>query len=121
MMQQPSPALGNTFIVGDPVTQSSIQVYEVPGATAPNAAVSMIAQALESYGMEVSIQSTRQQGPVMIVEGTTVGDGGYFLWMGAFRAVQGGVIGVTIGAPGPLYPSQRPMLSQLLNSVQFPK
>ncbi len=121
MMQQPSPALGNTFAVGDPATQSSIQVYEIPGATAPNAAVSMLAQALGNYGMQVSIQSTRQQGPVMIVEGTTVGGGGYVLWMGAFRAVQGGVIGVTLGAPGPLYPSQRPMLSQLLNSVQFPK
>jgi hypothetical protein len=117
-MQQAIAQVGNTFSVGDP-NGVAVQVYEVPNVSDPNVAMNMIAQAIGQFGSQVTVQDARAQGNATLIQGTTVGPGGYYQWQGVFRAVPGGVIGIVAGAPSASFQSSRPAFEQILGTVRF--
>ncbi len=119
MPQAPMAVFGNTFSVIDPATNSSMQVYEIPGAATVEQAIGMMTQTFAPAGMFLQVNAARPQGNATILDGTTRSAGAAYQWMGAFRVVRGGVIGVTLGSPDYAYGSTRPMLLQLLNNIQF--
>lgn len=117
---QPTVAqIGNTFSVGDMGSQAGVQVYEVPGTTDPTTAMNMIVQAFGRFGAQVVVQDSRSQGDVYYFQGTTMGAGGYSEWLGVFRAVPGGVIGVTAGSPQATFEANRASFNQILGTVHF--
>jgi hypothetical protein len=118
-VQQAVPALGNTFAVSDPATLAGMQVYEISGANSAEAALSMMAQTFAPFGMYLEVTGSSQQGGVTMIQGKTTGQGTSFQWLGSFRAVRGGVIGVTIGAPDAAFFAAQAQYLQLLNTVQF--
>jgi hypothetical protein len=118
-MRPPVPQVGNTFAVGDPNSQANVQVYEVPNVSDPRTAMNMIVQAIGQLGAQVSVQDVRAQGNVYFFQGATMGSGGYFQWLGIFRAVPGGVIGITAGSPQANFEANRASFNQIFGSVHF--
>jgi hypothetical protein len=117
--RQSTPQIGQTFIAGDTNAQTSVQLYEVPNVNDPRTAINMIAQAIGRSGGQVTVQDTRTQGNIYLFQGTTAGPGGYFQWLGVFRAVPGGVIGITLGSPQATFEGNRAMFNQIIGTVQF--
>ena len=118
-MRPPVSQIGNTFAAGDPNTQANVQVYEVPNVSDPRTAMNMIVQAIGRLGAQVSVQDMRTQGNVYFFQGSTVGSGGYFQWQGVFRAVPGGVIGITTGSPQASFEANRASFNQIFSTVHF--
>ena len=118
-MRQAVPQIGNTFYVGDMNSQASVQLYEVPKVYDPRAAMNRIVQAIGRFGAQVSVEDTRTQGNVYFFQGSTAGPGGYFHWLGVFRAVPGGVIGITVGCPQGTFEANRSLFNQIIGTVQF--
>jgi hypothetical protein len=118
-MRPPVPQIGNTFAAGDPNTQANVQVYEVPNVSDPRTAMNMIVQAIGRLGAQVSVEDTRTQGNVYFFQGSTTGSGGYFQWQGVFRAVPGGVIGITTGSPQASFEANRASFNQIFSTVHF--
>ncbi len=120
MVTPPTTQIGNTFAAGDPMTQAGLQLYEVPGVSDPNMAMNLIAQAIGRFGMQVYVQnSSIQGGGAVFFQGSTLGPNGYFQWVGLFRPVRGGVIGLTVGAPSVNFESSRPLFDRVLRSIAF--
>jgi len=111
--------IGNTFYAGDMNAQTSVQLYEVPNVNDPRAAMNMIVQAIGRMGARISVQDTRAQGNVYFFQGSTAGSRGVFQWLGMFRAVPGGVIGITLGSPQASFEANRASFNQILGTVQF--
>jgi hypothetical protein len=118
-MQPATAQIGNTFSVGDNMSQAGVQVYEVPGASDPTAAMNMLVQVFGQYGAQISVQDTRTQGDMIFFQGTTASAMGFNQWLGVFRAVQGGVIGVTVGSPMANFETHRAAFTQILGTVRF--
>ena len=118
-MRQPVPRIGNTFYVGDMNSQASVQLYEVPNVNDPRTAMNLIAQAIGRLGAQVSVEDTEAQGNVFFFQGSTAGPGGYFHWLGVFRAVPGGVIGITVGCPQASFEANRALFNQIIGTVNF--
>jgi hypothetical protein len=100
-------------------SQAGVQVYEVPNVNDPRIAMNMIVQAIGRFGAQVSVEDTRAQGNVYFFQGFTEGPGGYFQWLGVFRAVPGGVIGITAGSPQSNFEGNRASFNQILGTVHF--
>lgn len=118
-MRQPVPRIGNTFCVSDMNSQASVQLYEVPNVNDPRTAMNLIVQAIGRMGAQVSVEDTEMQGNVYLFQGSTAGPGGYFHWLGVFRAVPGGVIGITIGCPQANFEANRALFNQIIGTVNF--
>jgi hypothetical protein len=118
-MRQAVPRIGNTFAAGDLNTQTNVQLYEVPNVNDPRAAMNLIVQAIGRLGAQVSVEDTEAQGNVFFFQGSTAGPGGYFHWLGVFRAVPGGVIGITVGAPQAAFDANRALFNQIISTVHF--
>jgi hypothetical protein len=118
-MQPATAQIGNTFSVGDGMTQAGAQVYEIPGTNDPQAAMNMLVQVFGQYGAQVAVQDVRTQGDVYYFQGSTMSAMGYTQWLGVFRAVPGGVIGVTAGAPAASFEASRASFNQILGTVRF--
>ena len=116
---QPAPQIGNTFYAGDMNSKASVQLYEVPNVNDPRTAMNMIVQAIGRRGAQVSVTDTQAQGNVYFFQGNTAGPGGYFQWFGVFRAVPGGVIGITLGCPQANFEGNRALFNQIIGTVHF--
>lgn len=118
-MRQAVPQIGNTFFAGDMNSQANVQLYEVPNVNDPRAAMNLVVQAIGRLGAQVSVEDTRAQGNVYFFQGSTLGSGGYFHWLGVFRAVPGGVIGITLGSPQATFEANRALFNQIIGTLHF--
>ena len=118
-MRQPVPRIGNTFCVGDLNSQANVQLYEVPNVNDPRTAMNLIGQAIGRLGAQVSVEDTEMEGNVGYFQGSTAGPGGHFHWLGVFRAVPGGVIGITVGCPQATFEANRALFDQIIDTVNF--
>ena len=118
-MGQPVPQIGNTFYAGDMNSKANVQLYEVPNVNDPRTAMNLITQAIGRRGARVSVTDSEAQGNVYFFQGNTAGPGGYFQWIGVFRAVPGGVIGITLGCPQANFEANRALFNQIIGTVNF--
>jgi len=100
-------------------SKANVQLYEVPNVNDPRTAMNMIVQAIGRRGAQVSVTDTQAQGNVYFFQGNTAGPGGYFQWFGVFRAVPGGVIGITLGCPQANFEGNRALFNQIIGTVHF--
>jgi hypothetical protein len=118
-MRQAVPQVGNTFCAGDINSQANVQLYEVPNVKDTRTAMNMIVQAIGRLGARVSVEDARTQGNLSFFQGSTTGPGGYFHWLGVFRAMPGGVIGITLGCPEASFEANRALFNQIIGTVHF--
>jgi hypothetical protein len=81
--------------------------------------MNMIVQAIGRLGARVSVEDARTQGNLSFFQGSTTGPGGYFHWLGVFRAMPGGVIGITLGCPEASFEANRALFNQIIGTVHF--
>jgi peptidoglycan hydrolase-like protein with peptidoglycan-binding domain len=118
-MGQPVPQIGNTFYAGDMNSKTSVQLYEVPNVSDPRVAMNLIAQAIGRRGARLSVTDSEAQGNVYFFQGNSAAPAGYFRWIGVFRAVPGGVIGITLGCPQANFEANRALFNQIFGTVNF--
>jgi hypothetical protein len=118
-MGQPVPQIGNTFYAGDMNSKTSVQLYEVPNVSDPRVAMNLIAQAIGRRGARLSVTDSEAQGNVYFFQGNSAAPSGYFRWIGVFRAVPGGVIGITLGCPQANFEANRALFNQIFGTVNF--
>lgn len=116
----PSTQMGITFTVVDQASGAAANVYEVPNATDVENAMSLLFQAFRNAGTQVDITESTIANGMTIMSGTSQAQTGNYTWMGVFKRVQGGVIGVTMGAPSQNFQAMQASLTSYLSTVRIP-
>ena len=116
----PSTNLGVTFFAGDQYTGMGVSVYEVPNAGSVDEAINLLFQAFRNSGVSVAVDESSENNGLSVLIGHSGSSNGAFSWIGVFKPVKGGVIGLTMGAPTQNFQNVQPTLMQYLSTVRIP-
>lgn len=117
----PPTALGITFTAADMATGMSVSVFEIPQTTDVDEALALVYEAFSSYGLQVVInQSGVAEGVTVLIGTTQDPTNGPFTWVGMFKPVTGGVIGLTMGTPSANFQASQATIMQYLSTVRIP-
>lgn len=121
VLPNPSPFNFLVMSMGNPATMMGCDVMEVSGTSDPMQAVGYVTQIYGAYGLQVEITgSGSAPNGTVLCEGTTNSQAGTTRWMCVGKAVAGGVVLVTVGAPPNAWSTQGQSLQAILTSVRFP-
>lgn len=106
--------------ISEPNGTANIQIYEFPGASSPEQALQILQQQILNMGSSIQYSVAGKSGNFTVAQGITSGGGPTpFQWTAAFKPVNGGVAGITIGAYQGYEPAnyQQQMIT-ILNSLR---
>jgi hypothetical protein len=117
----PMTQLGVTFSAGDLQSGMSVSVFEIPNVRTVDDALAMLYEAFSNFGLQAQIDQSRQKNGMTLLGGTTYSNATPpFTWVGVFKPVKGGVIGITMGSPSSNFQAAQPALMQYISTVRIP-
>jgi hypothetical protein len=106
------------YVFSNAANNADVEVYSFPGATNPEQALQGINQWVNKFGYSLTYKATGQANGYTVFQGQTKGSGGGLNWYAAFKAANGGVVGIATGANINTGNTHYQTIMKILNSLQ---